>query len=282
MSDPIDIDHLRTWIGREETVEEALTDELVKRFAAVTGYSIPSERRGGQVAPRLVHLCLAPPVVPNEELGPDGHPARGGFLPPVPLPNRMWAGGDMTFHRDLTCGRLVKRRSRIEDVVLKNGRTGPLCFVTVRHRIQDSVGLAVEERQDIVYRGATGDTPIRAQAATAPGVHIEPVRADATVLFRYSAITFNGHRIHYDQPYVTQVEGYPGLIVHGPLQATWLCHLAERLRGTPPKRFKFRSLAPLFDVDTVTLNAAEGDDRVLRLWTAAEGGPIAMEAVAEW
>ncbi|OWU85682.1 metal-binding domain containing of MaoC dehydratase [Oceanicola sp. 22II-s10i] len=276
----IDIDHLRTWIGKEEAVEELLSDDLVRRFNAVTGYAAPADRTGGRPAPQLVHLCLAPPVAPNDQLGPDGHPARGGFLPPVPLPNRMWAGGEMRFLRELSTGRMVKRHSTIEDVVLKQGRTGPLCFVTVRHRIKDSQGVAIEERQDIVYREATsGPAPTR--PAAAPGAHHEVVRADSVVLFRYSAITFNGHRIHYDQPYVTQVEGYPGLIVHGPLQATWLCHLAERLKGKPPAKFTFRSLGPLFDVDTVTLNAEEDGD-ALRLWTAAEGGPVAMEARAEW
>jgi len=269
----IDIDHLKTWIGRTDEASELLTPDLVHRYRVVT------DAPDSDHTPRLVHLCIAPPAAANDALGEDGHPARGGFLPPVPLPNRMWAGGEMTFHRELTAGQTVTRHSTIEDVTLKEGRTGALCFVTVRHRISDEDGEAIEERQDIVYRGKPGTPPPRPAAEA--GAHRETVRADSVVLFRYSAITFNGHRIHYDQPYVTQVEGYPGLIVHGPLQATWLCHLAERLKGRPPSTFRFRSLGPLFDVDTVTLNATEDRD-TLRLWTAADTGPVAMDATATW
>ncbi len=278
----LDIAHLQSWIGREDSAQDLLTAELARRFAATLDLPVAS----GTIAPRLIHLCLAPPIAPLSALGRDGHPARGGFLPPVPLPLRMWAGGTFTFHRDLAVGATVTRQSRIADVVLKEGRSGPLCFVSVNHRLSDADGLAVEERQDLVYRahGAPGSAAPPAPAA-AMGQYRQAVDGSAVVLFRYSAITFNGHRIHYDQPYATHVEGYPGLVVHGPLQATWLYHFASRLRGgTPPRQFAFRSLAPVFDTDTLTLHARDeaADVAGLRLWIAADGGPVAMLAEAQW
>ncbi len=274
----IAIDELRRWIGREESCGDVITTALAERFEATLG--LDSAQGAGAPAPRLIHLCLGLPAVPAEALGPDGHPARGGFLPPVPLPNRMWAGGRFEFERALRVGDTVTRTSRIDEVSLKQGRSGTLCFVTVTHRVAGPAG-AVSERQDIVYRDGTA-TARPAEPAGA-GQWSRTVDASPVTLFRYSAITFNGHRIHYDQPYATGVEGYPGLVVHGPLQATWLYHFAAELRdGAAPDIFEFRSRAPLFDVDTVTLNAARRDDGTMALWTAAADGPVAMEATAQW
>lgn len=275
-----DINHLRQWIGRSETKSELVTDALVDRFKAT--FDQAGEAKDGDAAPVMIHLCVAPPAAPTSGLGPDGHPARGGFLPPVPLPRRMWAGGAFTFHGDINVGARVTRTSTIRDVILKEGRTGTLCFVTVDHRIESAGQLVIEERQDIVYRGidaAAGgkSTP----AAAAAGAHRVTVVPSAALLFRYSALTFNGHRIHYDAPYVTREEGYPGLIVHGPMQATMLVQFAEKLRGSRPLRFDFRSLSPLFDIADFTLNAEEAEGG-LRLWTSYVDGPVAMEARATW
>lgn len=278
----MDIDLLRGWIGRSETASEDLTPALVERYDATLGRP-PS----GAAAPLLIHLCLTQPAVPAAGLGPDGHPARGGFLPPVPLPRRMWAGGSFEFHRPLRVGSRITRQSTIRDVVPKQGRSGALCFVTVEHRISDpdGDGPAVIERQDIVYRGAQADgsgaapDPVVQPAETGP--HSHTMRPDAPLLFRYSALTFNGHRIHYDRRYTTEVERYPGLIVHGPLQATLLAHLAEDLRGTPPARFSFRSLSPLFDTQDMVLNARD-TPQGMALWTMRPGGPVAMQASAQW
>ncbi|OSP54209.1 MaoC family dehydratase N-terminal domain-containing protein [Pseudoruegeria sp. SK021] len=275
----VEIDALRGWIGRTETRTEDLTPALAERFNATFGLSDPIET--GDAAPLLIHLCLTQPVVPAGALGPDGHPARGGFLPPVPLPRRMWAGGAFTFHRPLRIGTRVTRQSTISDVVLKQGRSGPLCFVTVTHEMSDPNGLAVSERQDIVYRGHDQGRPAPDPAAADPGPHHRQFTADPVLLFRYSALTFNGHRIHYDQPYASREEGYPGLVVHGPLQATLLAQYAADLRSAPPKTFRFRSLTPLFDTADVTLNARD-DAEGLTLWTARPNGPIAMEATATW
>lgn len=267
----MDIDHLRQWIGREEVSDDMLTPSLVARFNATFDRS--------DISPLLIHLCLCLPAAPTKMLGPDGHPVRGGFLPPVPLQRRMWAGGQFNFHAALTIGARVQRRSRIVDVTAKTGRSGPLCFVTVEHHLTQNGALAMTERHDIVYRDPSPTT--RSLEPALLGAESLRVTPSAALLFRYSALTFNSHRIHYDAPYVTGAEAYPGLVVHGPLQATLLCHMAADLRGSPPTRFDFRSLSPLYDTIDFTLNAettAEG----MRLWTAALGGPIAMEAIAQW
>ena len=284
MTAPLDIDHLRSWIGRGEEVSDVVTPDLVRKFRATL--DLPGdEPKAGEPAPLLIHLCLGQAARPASELGPDGHPARGGFLPPVPLPRRMWAGGAFEFAADIRVGDTVKRVSRIADVTLKQGRTGPLCFVTVEHRIEADGALVLEERQDIVYRGvesgAAGQAPGPSPAPAEHGGHQRRVETSSTLLFRYSALTFNGHRIHYDRRYATEVEGYPGLVVHGPLQATLLLHFAAEIRGAAPSSFVFRSLSPLFDDDAVALYATPDGER-LKLWTARDGGPVAMSAEAAW
>lgn len=277
----IDIDHLKAWIDREDTGIEVLSEDLACKYHAT--FDMPGAAPAhGAAAPQLIHFCLAQPAVATCGLGPDGHPARGGFLPPVPLPRRMWAGGALTFHRDIKVGDAVRRVSRIADVSLKEGRTGPLCFVTVAHRIEADGVLAIEERQDIVYRGTdAGGNPAKAPPPADRGTHVKPIVAGAPLLFRYSALTFNAHRIHYDRTYATEVEGYPALVVHGPMQAALLCAYATELRGTPPKRFSFRGQSPLFDTDTFALHATPDGDG-LKLWTAREDGPVAMTAEAFW
>lgn len=275
----IDLTQLQGWIGRREDASEHLTGALVQRFLATFDREGPLQ--DGADAPLLIHLCLTQPAVAASQLGPDGHPARGGFLPPVPLPRRMWAGGRFTFHTALRIGDPVTRQSRIVDVRMKQGRTGPLCFVTVDHDIRSGATLAVTERQEIVYRGPEAGPPAAVPDAAPQGMHQRLIHPDPALLFRYSALTFNGHRIHYDHPYATGHEGYPGLIVHGPLQATLLAHLARDLVGRSPAQFRFRSLSPLFDTADMTLNAT-GDHAGMRLWTARPGGPVAMEAQATW
>jgi 3-methylfumaryl-CoA hydratase len=275
----IDIDTLRGWIGRTETAADTVTSELVSRFLATLD-AAPGRLEPSDPAPLGIHWCLAPAVAPTSHLGPDGHPARGGFLPPVPLPRRMWAGGELVFERPLRIGATVCRTSRIEDVALKQGRSGPLCFVTVRHDIEPDGSIAIRERQDIVYRGMDAH-----QARSGPpaetGIWQHDVEASPVLLFRYSALTFNGHRIHYDRRYCMEEEGYPGLVVHGPLQATMLLHLAAGVRdGTTPTRFSFRGVAPAFD-GALRLNAAQADAG-LRLWTSDADGRRCMEAEAQW
>jgi 3-methylfumaryl-CoA hydratase len=281
MSANIDLAHLRGWVGREEIAEEMLTASLAERFHATLSCQ-GSAPKAGEIVPRLMHFCLCQSAAPMDALGEDGHPSRGGFLPPVPLPRRMWAGSSMNFHGDLRVGDLVQRRSHIFDVAIKEGRTGTLCFVTVDHSFIVGDALRVEDRQTLVYRDLHS-APAAGGADAAPaGDLIEAVMPTPTLLFRYSALTFNGHRIHYDAPYATGVEGYPGLVVHGPLQATLLFHLAARVEGRQPDRFSFRSLSTLFDREVMLLNAGAVADGTLRLWTARAGGPAAMQAEAHW
>ena len=279
----LDLEHLRQWIGREEVCEEEASAGLVTRFNAMLNR--PGAVNSGDVAPQLVHFCIAPAAAQTSELGEDGHPARGGFLPPVPLPRRMWAGGALEFVSPIHVGAKASRRSTVRDVVVKEGRSGTLCFVTVDHCIESDGKLAINERQDIVYRDfdktEPGQQPKKPATPAPEGQWSETIVPTTPLLFRYSALTYNGHRIHYDLPYTRDVEGYPGLVVHGPMQATFLIHFAERLKGRAPARFEFRSLSPLFDNEPLTINARE-DENGLVLWTARVGGPIAMEARASW
>lgn len=276
----IDISHLRGWIGREEVSTDIVAADLAHRYHATM--DMPGEApKQGKPVPRLIHFCLAQPAVATAGLGPDGHPDRGGFLPPVPLPRRMWAGGALTFHGDLRVGDEIRRISRVEDVSLKEGRTGLLCFITVRHDIETNGCLLIEERQDIVYRGVGSPDDVgKAPPVAEQGEHQQQMRAGPLLLFRYSALTFNGHRIHYDRRYAAEAEGYPGLVVHGPLQAALLCNFATRLRGAQPKHFAFRGVSPLSDDEAFVLHARAGEEG-LKLWTARQGGAVCMTAAAK-
>lgn len=282
MSD-VDIDHLRSWIGRERTVEDIITPRLAASLDAVLDIEGPADV--GAPAPVGIHWCLAPDIVPMRGIGPDGHPARGGFLPPVPFPRRMWAGGELKTLDRLLIGDTVLRHSVIEDVVLKSGRSGAMIFVSVRHDYATARGPAIEERQDIVYRKLE---PASGSAQPTPPVPADPAKADIVraiaadpvLLFRYSAITFNGHRIHYDQPYVTGEEHYPGLIFHGPLQATLLLALATEQRGGHlPATFAFRSVHPLFAGGRPHIHARKDADG-LTLWLTDDVGNVTMKASA--
>lgn len=280
----IDTEHLRTWLLREEVSCETLTVDLVRRFNATL--DLPGEEPVvGQAAPPLIHFCLAQPCVPSSDLGEDGHPRKGGFLPPVPLPRRMWAGGSIRFRGDLAVGDTVRRTSRIADITVKEGRSGVLCFVAVDHLLEVEGRIVIEERQDIVYReAATGGVilkPPPPQEALPAEDHRRVVAARPTLLFRYSALTFNSHRIHYDRPYARDVECYPGLVVQGPLQATLLLHFARDLQAATPTHFSFQGQSPLFDDDHIVI-CARRTEAGLSLWSKRENGPIAMRAEARW
>lgn len=281
MSVPVDIDYLRRWIGTEEITDDVLTPALAERFHHTLSHDgiAPGP---GQAAPRFIHFCLCHPAGPMRMLGQDGHPDRGGFLPPVPLPHRMWAGSSVVFHGDLKVGDVVRRSSRIADVVVKLGRSGTLCFVTIDHLFSVDGEMRVEDRQSIVYRSIQAGPPTMTEASAPAGEVTASIDPTPTLLFRYSALTFNGHRIHYDAPYARDVEGYPGLVVHGPLQATLLLDLAERQRGTAPRRFDFRSMSTLYGGEEMLLHAGALRDGTMPLWTARPGGSVAMQAQARW
>jgi 3-methylfumaryl-CoA hydratase len=283
MSETLDLDHLRQWIGRSAEATDTVTAHLVMGLRA-TLFQDVGEPKDGDPAPFTVHWCLAQPVFPMSMLGPDGHPTRGGFLPPVPLPRRMWAGGELEFFDALRVGDTPKRTSRISDVTIKTGSTGTLCFVAVEHIVTTSRGTAIRERQDIVYReiGNAQAAPVKAPPPPPVAKHRESHMADPVLLFRYSALTFNGHRIHYDRDYVTKVEGYPGLIFHGPLQAAFIVELAAKLHGgTPPKKLSYRGVQPLFEGGEFSINANESGAG-LELWTANAEGQPTMKGTATW
>ena len=278
----LDIEHLRSWIGKTESRTDIVSALSVQGLAATLDRDDPEPRAGDPVPPAGHWLYSLAPFVRQSMLGPDGHPQRGGFLPPVPLPRRMWAGSRIVFHEPLRVGDPLQRVSTVADVSGKEGRTGPLVFVKVRHEVSNGRALALIEEQDIVYRdNPQPGEPVPAPKA-APSAHdfARTIVPDAPLLFRYSALTHNGHRIHYDHPYVTQVEGYPGLIVHGPLIATLLLDLARRnLPDAQLATFSFRAVKPLFDIAPFEV-CGRVEGKTVQLWAKDVDGALAMEATA--
>jgi 3-methylfumaryl-CoA hydratase len=279
----LEIEHLRDWVGKIETRTDVVSPTSVQALAATLDRDDPAPADGDALPP-CWHWLYFPPLQRQSEIGPDGHARRGGFLPPVPLPRRMWAGSRLEFRRPLAVGRAITRTSRIDDVALKQGKTGPMVFVRVRHEIADAAGPAIVDEQDIVYREnpRPGEPAPAAQAAPASAEWTRTIVPDDVLLFRYSALTFNGHRIHYDRRYVTEVEGYPGLVVHGPLLATLLLDLLRRERPEAAvARFAFRALKPTFDTAPFLVRGRREDDgRTVRLWACHQDGALAMDATA--
>lgn len=278
----LDIEHLRTWIGRSETLSDQASEAPVKALTATLDRE--DAPAGPQDAlPPCWHWLYFLPTPRQSEIGPDGHPRRGGFLPPVPLPRRMWAGSQLQFHAPIRMGQSLVRTSRIADVRLKEGRTGSLVFVNVDHEIRADGALAISERHDIVYRDMPQPGEVMPAPVAAPegAQWVREIVPDDVLLFRYSALTFNGHRIHYDRRYVTEVEGYPGLIVHGPLIATLLLDLLRReLPGARVTHFSFRAVKPLFDVAPFSVCGRREDVNTVKLWARTPEGHLAMEASA--
>ncbi len=277
-------DALTSWIGRSETLQDHIGATPVKALNATLDRA-PIAVAAGDALPPLWHWLYFLPRHRQGDIGPDGHALRGGFLPPVSLPRRMWAGSRFEFHAPIRVGDAVERRSTIESVSSKQGRSGALVFVTVRHELRSNGApdAALVEWHDIVYRGARqpgeGAAPLPAPAGAAWQRDIVP---DEVLLFRYSALTFNGHRIHYDRRYVTEVEGYAGLVVHGPLIATLLLDLLRRERPDADLAdFRFKAVRPVFDGRALRLNAApQADGKTVALWAQDDEGWLAMEAVA--
>lgn len=280
MSD-IDIDHLRSWIGRTETFTDEVTTFPIRALSATLDRDDPAPVKGDPLPP-LWHWLYFLPLYKTSEAGPDGHSARGGFLPPVPLPRRMWAGSNFSFRAPLRVGDTISRVSRISDVTMKSGRTGPLVFVNVQHEISSLGGGSFSETHNIVYRGEPrpGDPAPAPKAAPATAAWRRDITPSDLLLFRYSALTFNGHRIHYDRRYVTEVERYPGLIVHGPLIATLLLDLLRRHTDANVTSFVFRAMNPLFDIAPFSVRGEPGADGRISLWAEDAHGNLCMQADA--
>jgi 3-methylfumaryl-CoA hydratase len=278
--------NLQDWIGRVETVEDIATATPYAALSATLDQPDFQRPPPGTPLPYLWHWLYFLPIHAQSDIGPDGHAKRGGFMPPVPLPRRMWAGSDFEFHEPLLIGDALSRTSTIVDVKEKSGRTGSLIFVKVRHELRrnGSDKVALTEHHNIVYRAAPGpdDVAPPPQAAPAEFAWERRIVPDDVLLFRYSALTFNGHRIHYDRQYVTEVEGYPGLIVHGPLIATLLMDLLRRQQpDAKVLRFEFKAVRPTFDINPFSVHGQpSADGKTVRLWGRDHEGWLTMDATA--
>lgn len=317
----VDIEYLKQWTGRSETVQDVLHAKPLVLFSATLDRQDPPPKEGDEIPP-FWHGLYFLTATRQSELGADGHPPRGGFLPPVPLPRRMFAGAQVDFVRPLHVGQTVERRTTILGVSQKQGRSGEMVFLQLQHEISDAAGVCVIETQDIVYRDEptaetetqiklAGQTAVAASSTAVATNAVSPaptfsknagpakeslvtpapatraqwsrtITPDPVLLFRYSALTFIGHRIHYDYPYATAVEGYPGLVVHGPLQATLLLDLLRcELPQCVPKRFVFRAVSPLFCTGAFRVCGAPSGKGQYSLWIEDQHGRVTMQATVE-
>ena len=283
MSTKVDIDHLRKWIGKIDNVTDYVTPIVEQRYRATLNMDIGNPKDGEPVTSGL-HWMLGWNLVKNDELGVDSHPALGEFLPPVPLPRRMWAGSEIKVLKPIRVGDKVIKQSTVADIQVKEGRTGLLCFVTAEYNFLVNDEVTINEKHNIVYRdisksgggsGYSKDIPEKADLS-------EKIFMHPSLLFRYSAIGFVGHRIHYDHPYTVNEENYPGLIVHGPLQATYLLRAAEKLMGKPVKSFTHKVMAPVFADSEYMVGVDKMDDGSVSCWGATKEFGVTMRAEAKF
>jgi len=273
------LDDMRAWLGRTQSVEDFVAPWPAKALIATLDER-DSEPRMGDPLPPLWHWLYFLEAAPASRIGPDGHGERGDFLPPIELPRRMWAGSRFRFDGEpIRIGETARRLSRIKSIEPKTGATGAMVFVTVEHTLSGPRGMSLVEEHDIVYREAArpGETVREPKPAPTDATTSKTIVADPVLLFRFSALTFNGHRIHYDQPYVTGVEGYPGLIVHGPLMGLLQIELARRATAARiPATFEFRALSPVFSGAPLTVGARREPDGSLTTWIANAKGGLAQ------
>jgi 3-methylfumaryl-CoA hydratase len=280
----MNLETLRDWVGKTESASDTVSAWPVAALAATLDRRELAPRAGDELPP-CWHWLFFLEAKPASELGHDGHPKRGGFLPPVPLPRRMWAGGRLEFLHPLRIGDAIRRDSTILSVEPKRGRSGNLVFVTVQHTVSTGANIAVREEHDIVYRDAArpGEAPPEATHAPANPAWHRNLVGDPVLLFRYSALTFNGHRIHYDLDYARRDEHYPGLIVHGPLQTTLMLDLCRRHAQRPVKKLDYRARQPIFHGETFSVNGApHAGGATAELWTANAAGQVAMSGMVSF
>jgi 3-methylfumaryl-CoA hydratase len=263
------------WIGRRETRKDVVDRRRAEALAAALGETPPA----GSAAPLLRHWLLFWDPKTPADTGADGHASTGGFLPPMPGARRMWAGGEVEFVAPLMFDQPVERASEIAAVEQKTGASGPLTFVTVRHELTQDGRLCVRERQDLVFRQPAPAVALRYTPAPLAVGWRREITPDPVLLFRFSALTFNSHRIHYDRDYAVEVEGYAGLVVHGPLQAMLMLDLAREILQSPVRRFSYRGTAPALDLAPLHVCGAL-DEGGVRLWTEQAGG-VCMQGRAE-
>lgn len=271
------------WVGRTETRHDTITPVPAQAMAATLNHPDPAALTAGAPLPGLWIWLYFLPLAPMAQAGPDGHPRRGGFMPPIDLERRMWAASRCVFHQPVCIGDSVERTSEIAAISRKSGRSGDLAFVTVRHRVLAQGRLAIEEEQDIVYMAIPERFSPPPPTPVPPCDWSEAAAVDPVLLFRFSALTFNGHRIHYDRPYAADVERYPGLVVHGPLQAVLLFDAAQRwAHDRTPAAFRFKAVRPLFDFDAISINGRPTEDGGMDLFTAQGEGAVGMQAHMTW
>jgi len=286
----MDLDYLEQWTRNKPVIQ---TETLCRRPALGLAALLDQSRslETGEVLPPLWQWVYFTPTPLASELGLDGHPKRGGLLPPVPLPRRMWAASRIQFNAPLYLGETVQKQSGVTAVKFKQGASGPLLFVNVDHQYSVGAELRISEQQTLVYVGTEPELNVESKtesnAETENHAHIEPgewsrrIQPDPVLLFRYSALTSNTHRIHYDREYAMNVEGQPGLLVHAPLTATLMSGLLhEHIPGLRMSEFSFRALRPLVDSLSFSIHGKRGNDDTVRLWALDAGGRLAVQATA--
>ncbi|MFQ5935379.1 MAG: MaoC family dehydratase N-terminal domain-containing protein [Acidiferrobacterales bacterium] len=284
MTQEAPITNLKVWVGRSRTEHDVVVPSQAQAMAAVLDRD-PTEFQQGTPLPDFWHWVYFRPAVPRSRLGDDGHEVRGDFLPPVELPRRMWAGGFLRFLSPITIGTEIERTSEVVSVEEKQGRSGALVLVTVRHVINSAGRPCVEEEQDLVYCEIpkAGQRSRQLQTLANNVKWKDTFLPDAVTLFRYSALLFNAHRIHYDYPFTTQIEGYRGLVVHGPLTALLLLDAAKRHTRRNPTAYRYRGLAPLFSDEPITLAGRDASDgRETEVWACGPGEAVSMHARVTW
>lgn len=274
-------DNLKDWIGNSETRSEVIRQHPLDGFAAL----MDDGKETSTFVPAGGHWMYFLTTDPQSNLAEDGHSHKGSFLPPVSLPRRMWAGGRLTFLRPIKAGDKIEKISTVQNVSEKAGRSGKLVFVTVEHELKKDGNRCILEEHDIVYREAAvaGAGSPEPKSAPVDFDWEKTIVPDPVMLFRYSALTFNGHRIHYDREYVINAEGYPGLIVHGPLIGTFLMQLAiENMGGKSLKSFEFRNSSPIFDTAPFRVCGKQLDNDQCQVWAVGPHGELAVMATAQF
>lgn len=272
------------WVGRSQTLRDTAGAFPARALALTLNHDNGQKLAEGDPVPAIWTWMNFLPLSLMSEVGSDGHPQRGGFTPPIDLPRRMWAGSRCTFEAPVRIGDSVERRSTITKIAEKSGAAGPMVLMTTTHEVRANGALAMREEQDIAFIAIPERFKPPAPTPLPPCEWREKVTVDPVMLFRFSALTFNGHRIHYDLSYATEVERYPGLVVHGPLQAIMLYDAALRHapKGARPAQFQFRGMRPLFDFDAITLNGRAGDSGEMHVYTANGEDLIGMQARIGW
>jgi 3-methylfumaryl-CoA hydratase len=277
-------DQYQAWIGKRSSTKALVTAYQADALTATLDRDDPPYKEGDVIPPGW-HLFYIREVVKLRDTAEDGHPKRGDFLPPIDLPRRMWAGTKATYHKPIHVGENISNVTTIESVIPKVGKTGQLVFLKLRNEISGENGVATTELQDVVYREEARPGAAAPEPPPPPGEALwrRTIHPSSVLLFRYSALTMNSHRIHYDRTYVTEVEKYPGLLVHGPLTFTLLLDLFRRENADKIlKSFSVRAVSPIYDThDFVVEGAPDGDDDAT-LWALNHEGRLAMSAKASF